>query len=60
MPRSRTIFLALLALGSAGLAVFVVVDAAIHDALSRKVIYALLPLVMLFGVAWKGLTNKRD
>ena len=44
MSRPRFIFLVLLALASGGLALFVVVDAVIHEALSRSVLYAVLPL----------------
>lgn len=58
MSRSRFIFLALIALLSGGLALFVVVDAVVHEALSRSVVYAVLPLVMLFGVAWSRLNDK--
>ena len=60
MSRPRFIFLVLLALASGGLALFVVVDAVIHEALSRSVLYAVLPLVMLFAVAWSRLTDKPD
>ena len=60
MSRTRFIFLILMAVASAGLAVFVVVDALVHEALSRSVVYAVLPLVMLFAVAWSRLREKRD
>ncbi len=60
MSRTRFLFLLALAIGSAGLAVFVVVDAAIHEALTRSVIYAVLPLIMLFAVAFSRLKEKGD
>ncbi|MBL6426052.1 MULTISPECIES: hypothetical protein [Maritimibacter] len=56
----RRIFLALMALATAGLAIYVLVEAIITDHLTQQVFYAILPLVLLFSVAWNGLTNKRD
>jgi hypothetical protein len=56
----RRIFLALMALSTAGLAIYVLVEAIITDHLTQQVFYAVLPLVLLFSVAWNGLTNKRD
>ncbi|WP_138423011.1 hypothetical protein [Maritimibacter alexandrii] len=56
----RRIFLALMALATAGLAFYVLVEAIITDHLTQQVFYAILPLVLLFSVAWNGLTNKRD
>lgn len=56
----RRIFLALMALATAGLAIYVLVEAIITDHLTQQVFYAVLPLVLLFSVAWNGLTNKRD
>ncbi|RME16880.1 MAG: hypothetical protein D6801_04580 [Alphaproteobacteria bacterium] len=54
----RRILLLALALGSAGLALFVLGDALVHDALSRQVIYAVLPLVMLCAIAWNALRGR--
>ncbi|EAQ11502.1 hypothetical protein RB2654_02035 [Rhodobacterales bacterium HTCC2654] len=49
-----------MALATAGLAIYVLVEAIITDHLTQQVFYAILPLVLLFSVAWNGLTNKRD
>ena len=60
MSRGRRIFLTLLALLSGGAALWVLIEAALYDKLSGQVFFAVLPLVMLFGIAWKGLTGARD
>jgi fucose permease len=57
---SRRLLLALLALASVGGALWVLVAAARADALSGQVFFAVLPLAMLFGLAWRGLRGKRD
>ncbi|MEC7764026.1 MAG: hypothetical protein VX874_19135 [Pseudomonadota bacterium] len=56
----RRIFLALMALATAGLALYVLVEAIITDHLTQQVFYAILPLVLLFSVAWNGLSKNRD
>ncbi|GKY87992.1 hypothetical protein [Sinisalibacter aestuarii] len=56
----RKVFLGFLALASAALAIFVLAEALVHDALSRSVIYAVLPLVMIFAVAWQSLRKGKD
>lgn len=60
MSIGRRIFLGLLALASAAGAVWVLVAAAMAEKLSGQVLFAVLPLVMLFGLAWKGLTGSKD
>jgi hypothetical protein len=57
MSTARRVFLLALAGGSAGLALWVLVAAALADKLSGQVFFAILPLVMLFGIAWRGLTG---
>lgn len=56
----RRIFLVLMAIATAGLALYVLVEAIITDHLTQQVFYAILPLVLLFTVAWNGLSRKRD
>lgn len=60
MSLGRRIFLILLALATAGATVWVIFAAAMAEKLSGQVFFAVLPLVMLFGVAWTGLTRKPD
>lgn len=56
----RKIFLALLALVSAGLAGWVLIAALVADELSGQVFFAVMPLAMLFGIAWNGLSSHKD
>ena len=53
--RGRRIFLIVLALGSGGLALWVLFEALATDHLTRQVLYAILPLVLLTSVAINGL-----
>ena len=57
---TRKVFLALLALASAGLALYVLFEAVITDHLTQQVFYAVLPLVLLASVAVNGLKRPRD
>jgi hypothetical protein len=54
MP-ARKVFLTLLALGSGGLALWVLFEAVVSDHLTGQVFYAIVPLVMLVSVAVNGL-----
>ncbi len=56
----RRILLMLLALASAGLAAYVLIEAVLTDNLSQQVFFAVFPLVLLFSVAWNALGRKRD
>ncbi|MBV7409650.1 hypothetical protein [Maritimibacter sp. DP1N21-5] len=58
MPRK--IFLATLALLTASLAGYVLIEAIITDHLTQQVIYALLPLVLLCTLAVNALRKPRD
>lgn len=60
MPGARRLFLWALAGVSAGAALWLLVAAIRADALSGQVFFALLPLVMLFSIAWRGLTDRDD
>ncbi len=60
MPAGRKVLLVLLAVGSAGAALWVLIAAIRAEALSGQVFFAIMPLAMLFGIAWSGLTGKRD
>lgn len=59
MSLSRRLVLVVLALGSAALAIWVLIAAAEAGKLSGQVFFALMPLAMLFGIAWKGLTGNK-
>lgn len=52
---ARKVLLVLLALGSGGLALWVLFEAVVTDHLTRQVFYAILPLVLLVSVAVNGL-----
>lgn len=56
----RRIFLALLALASVGLAAYVLIEAVVTDHLTQQVFYAILPLILLFSIAWNGLSKSGD
>ncbi|HBZ44448.1 MAG TPA: hypothetical protein DEO85_10415 [Maritimibacter sp.] len=56
----RKVFLGLLALASAGLAGVVLIGAVVNDALNQQVLFGILPLAILFGIAWSGLTKRED
>ena len=56
----RRIFLVLMAIATAGLALYVLVEAIITDHPTQQVFSAILPLVLLFTVAWNGPSRKRD
>ncbi|MAM61122.1 hypothetical protein [Maritimibacter sp. UBA3975] len=56
----RRILLTLLALASAGLAAYVLIEAILTEHLTQQVFYAVLPLVLLFSIAWNALGKKRD
>lgn len=60
MSLGRRIFLILLALASGGATLWVIAAAAMAEKLTGQVFFAVLPLVMLFGLAWNGLTRKPD
>lgn len=60
MARGRRLFLLALAGGSAVAALWVLIAAIRADALSGQVFFALMPLLMLFGIAWQKLTDKPD
>jgi hypothetical protein len=60
VARGRRLFLLALAGGSAVAALWVLVAAIRADALSGQVFFALMPLLMLFGIAWQKLTDKPD
>ena len=60
MTLGRRAFLVLLALASAAGAAWVLIAAVRAHALSGQVFFAILPLAMLFGLAWKGLTGAKD
>lgn len=57
----RRAFLWALAIASAGLALWVLGAALVADKLTGQVFFAILPLVMLFAIAWNGLNaEKKD
>ncbi len=60
MSPARRIFLVLLALASAGATLWVLAAAVRADKLTGQVFFAVMPLLMLFGIAWKGLTGAKD
>lgn len=60
MSRSRLIYLFGLALLSGGLMAFVLTESVIHEAFTRGIVYALLPLLLVFAFAVKGLKAKGD
>lgn len=60
MPSARQMFLGTLAVLSAAAALWLLVSAARTGALNGQVFFTTLPLVMLFGIAWRGLTGKPD
>lgn len=57
---ARRLLLASLALASALLAGFVLVEAALTDHLTGQIFFAVLPLLMLFAISWKGLRRNSD
>lgn len=56
----RRILLGLMAAATAGLALFVLGSALAAGKLTGQVFVAVLPLVILFTLAWNGLTRPRD
>ena len=60
MLTGRQVFLGLLALLSAGAALWVLLAAARAGRLDGQVFFAIMPLALLFGVAWKGLFGGGD
>jgi hypothetical protein len=60
MSLGRRLFLGLLALASAAGAVWILFAATQAGALTGQVFFAILPLAMLFGIAWRGLTGRPD
>ncbi|SMH58108.1 hypothetical protein [Maritimibacter sp. HL-12] len=60
MTSGRRLFFLALAGGSALAAIWVLVAAIRADALSGEVFFALMPLLMLFGIAWQKLTDRPD
>ncbi len=60
MSGARRLFLWLLAAVSAAAAIWVLVAAMRAEALSGQVFFAVLPLLMLFSIAWRGLSDKDD
>ena len=56
----RRILLGLMAAATAGLALFVLGSALVAGKLTGQVFVAVLPLVILFTLAWNGLTRRRD
>jgi len=57
MPAGRRLFFLALAGLSAAAALWVLVAALRADQLTGQVFFAVLPLVMLFGIAWSKLTH---
>lgn len=60
MSRAKFVFLLALVIGAAGLSIWVAVLAAEAGALDAKVASALLPLLLLAGVALRALRNNAD
>jgi hypothetical protein len=60
MSRGRFVFMLVLLVVSAGLGLLIVVTAARAGNFSGKVFFALLPFVMLGGIAWQALRGKND
>lgn len=60
MSLGRRIFLIVLALATAGATLWVLITAIMAEKLTGQVFFAVLPLIMLFGIAWTGLTRKAD
>ncbi|MGR3363533.1 MAG: hypothetical protein ACU0CY_05065 [Maritimibacter harenae] len=56
----RRILLGLMAAATAGLALLVLGSALVAGKLTGQVFVAVLPLVILFTLAWNGLTRPRD
>ncbi|MZR12965.1 hypothetical protein GQE99_08030 [Maritimibacter sp. DP07] len=56
----RRILLGLMAAATAGLVLFVLGSALVAGKLTGQVFVAVLPLVILFTLAWNGLTRPRD
>lgn len=60
MSRSRILYLSVLALLSGGLIAYVLTESVIHEAFTRGIVYALLPLLLVFAFAVKGLKARHD
>ena len=60
MPTARYLFLLLLVIAAGGATVWVGWTAARAGQLDGQVMMAVLPLVMLVGIAWRALTGNRD
>lgn len=60
MSAARRLSLWGLAGGSAGATLWVLVAALRAKALSEQVFFAMLPLAMLFSIAWRGLFSRND
>jgi|GEM_PF-1806816 len=60
MPTARYLFLLLLVIAAGGATVWVGWAAARAGQLDGQVMMAVLPLVMLAGIAWRALTGNRD
>ncbi|GGD29230.1 hypothetical protein [Sinisalibacter lacisalsi] len=60
MAPGRRLFFLALAGGSAAAALWLLASAIRADALSGQVFFALMPLAMLFGIAWQKLTDKGE
>lgn len=60
MPTARYLFLLLLVIAAGGATVWVGWAAVRAGQLDGQVMMAVLPLVMLAGIAWRALTGNRD